>query len=86
MADMRRKTRNWYGVAEGVPSPKPRRRVDTSLAPIRIRYRGIEFFGKVGIRFLEPGAELTARRVRAPRAGPSSTTKACRRRSRSASG
>lgn len=53
MLDLRTKTRRWYDApASETKSPT---KLDTGLAPIRIRYRGIEFFGKVGIRFVEPG-------------------------------
>jgi hypothetical protein len=57
MLDLRTKTRNWYAspVAETKHLPKPH----TGFAPIRFRYRGIEFFGKVAVRVFDPVAALS---------------------------
>ncbi|MBS0523239.1 MAG: HNH endonuclease [Proteobacteria bacterium] len=53
MTDLRMKTRNWYTE----PADRRRRKSTADVAPIRIRYRGIEFFGNVAVRVFEPGAK-----------------------------
>jgi HNH endonuclease len=74
MTDLRMKTRSWY-----VTRPEPRStksQWDAGMAPIRIRYRGIEFVGKAAIRVVDPNAglpyplQVTKRATPAPAARP----------------
>jgi hypothetical protein len=58
MADLRAKRRRWFGDSAGRSSSPMAGRAPSDLAPIQIRYRGIELFGEVAVRLVDAGVEL----------------------------